>query len=355
MKSNEKIKVLMLSPFFYPHKGGVEKHVYDVSSELIKRNYEVAVLTCKHDNNLPTSSRVDGIDIYRFTPNTLPIIGMIITMFKLLKYIRLVFQSKVVHCHDYQMFIWFIFLRILFPSKKMFITFHGWEGDFPPNKLIVILRKISEKLTRGNICIGSFIEKWYNTKASIISYGGVSFNQNKTSPQYKSDILVLSRMSHDIPIQKYLDTFKIIKDVYSNNIEITFLGKGELEETVRLFSEENDLNISLKGFVDNPLDYINSTSIVIANGYLAILESASKRKPVFAIYQNELEQDRLSTFPFAKDFILLSNDPKDFAEQINTYLLDQDKSDFKFTELYNWTLKQTWINLTKKYITLWNQ
>ena len=46
-------------------------------------------------------------------------------------------------------------------SKKIHITFHGWEGDFPPKRKVIQLRWISEILTKQSIAIGDFIPKWY--------------------------------------------------------------------------------------------------------------------------------------------------------------------------------------------------
>ena len=39
------MKILFITPFFYPVKGGMEEHVLQISRELIKRNHEVIVYT----------------------------------------------------------------------------------------------------------------------------------------------------------------------------------------------------------------------------------------------------------------------------------------------------------------------
>ena len=61
--------------------------------------------------------------------------------------------------------------RFLCPTKKVYTTFHGYEGNSIPTKKAILMHKISEKLSNGNICIGDFLEKWYGTKATYISYG----------------------------------------------------------------------------------------------------------------------------------------------------------------------------------------
>jgi len=61
------MKILMLTPFFYPHTGGTEKYVRDLSVELVRSGHEVTIMAA----NLPFSKRgkkeevKDGIKIIR--------------------------------------------------------------------------------------------------------------------------------------------------------------------------------------------------------------------------------------------------------------------------------------------------
>lgn len=58
-----KLKVLMLSDYFYPHVGGgVEKVVYELSRRLVKMGCDVFVITLGNDCS---SYCVDGIKVYR--------------------------------------------------------------------------------------------------------------------------------------------------------------------------------------------------------------------------------------------------------------------------------------------------
>jgi len=344
----------MLSPYFYPHQGGVEKHVFNLSQQLIHKGYKITVLTTLHDSKLPRVSEIEEIKIFRFKPNKIYIVGMAITMFKFFKYIKLVYKSNIVHIHDYQLFIWFILIRLLFPFKKIYITFHGWEGECPPNTLIKFFRKISEILTRGNICIGEFIKKWYKTNADIVSYGAAE-NIKCKNILPKIDILVISRISNDIPILQYLDSFNILNNKLLNTIKIVFIGSGELENEVLSFAGDHNIDISLKGFVDNPSEYICSSSIIITNGYLAILESVLQKKPIFVISQNELEFDRLSQFPFSNNFMSISKNSIDLANNLYSYIKKSNNFKFTFTTVIEWAQNQTWERLANQYIELWNK
>lgn len=73
------MKIVMLSPYFYPHTGGTEKYVRDLSTALIQQGHEVTVIT----NNLPKAKnapahetlpegikviRLDAIDMFSYLP-----------------------------------------------------------------------------------------------------------------------------------------------------------------------------------------------------------------------------------------------------------------------------------------------
>jgi len=76
------MKIVMLSPYFYPHTGGTEKYVKDLSTALILKGHEVTVIT----NNLPRAKnapsqettpegvkviRLDALDMFYYLPVSL--------------------------------------------------------------------------------------------------------------------------------------------------------------------------------------------------------------------------------------------------------------------------------------------
>ena len=190
------MKILFLTRRFYPEIGGVEKHVYEVSRELIKRGNEVTILT-----EVPSATKVKSNNNYHLTDlsdiyginSKEPVKSVQNDIFKTGKIhiVRLNFgnqdwfqkfrvwatmftqsaairEADVIHCHD--VFFWYFPFRFLYPRKKVYTTFHGYETKFPPTIKAKLVRKISEKLSYGNICIGDFIKKWYGTKPDFVTY-----------------------------------------------------------------------------------------------------------------------------------------------------------------------------------------
>jgi len=59
-----KMKVCMLNPFFLPYQGGTEKHVWEVGRRLVKKGFEVTVLTTLLPGTAPREE-IDGIVVER--------------------------------------------------------------------------------------------------------------------------------------------------------------------------------------------------------------------------------------------------------------------------------------------------
>ena len=61
-------RIVQVSPWFYPHLGGVESHVMSLSRELAARGHEVTVVTARHTPSAPEHEMMDGFDILRVKP-----------------------------------------------------------------------------------------------------------------------------------------------------------------------------------------------------------------------------------------------------------------------------------------------
>ena len=62
------MKIIQVSPYFYPHLGGVESHVQSISKELVDRGHEVAIFTSKVPETAPDFENIDGMEITRIKP-----------------------------------------------------------------------------------------------------------------------------------------------------------------------------------------------------------------------------------------------------------------------------------------------
>ena len=62
------MKIIQVSPYFYPHLGGIESHVYTISKELVDRGHDVGVFTSKIPEDAKDTEDLDGIQVTRIKP-----------------------------------------------------------------------------------------------------------------------------------------------------------------------------------------------------------------------------------------------------------------------------------------------
>ena len=119
------MKILFFSRLFYPHIGGVEKHVFEVSKLLVKKGHEVTVITEQYSPELKLRKMIEGIEVFRIPKYK----EGKFKKFKIWKWTlnnnQLIKNADIVHCHD--VFFWYLPFRLLFPFKKVITTFHGHE------------------------------------------------------------------------------------------------------------------------------------------------------------------------------------------------------------------------------------
>lgn len=159
------MKIVFLCRLYYPHVGGVEKHVEKISN-ILSRKHQIKIITQKYEMNQKDYEKRDGIEIYRLPMGNKWVIWKWMKINKhLLKW------ADIIHVHD--VYFWIFPYRLRNWKSKTYITFHGYEGNNAPNIKQVFWHKVNAWLTRGNICIGDFHKKWYHVNPNIVSYGAV--------------------------------------------------------------------------------------------------------------------------------------------------------------------------------------
>lgn len=359
------MRIVFICAAFYPSIGGVETHVLALSRELIKRGHSVTVLTeskpeywqsnGKSDNEANklkstvesrhfTHSKLDQIDIYYFKFGQPSFFKKFRIWYTLLLNYKLILSTDVIHCHD--VFIWYLPFRFLLFQKKVFTTFHGYEGRFPPVEKSVQIRKMSEKLSYGNICVGDFIKRWYGTKPDYVVYGGTYPIQNSElvnkSEKSKLKILLIGRLAKDIGVQIYADSLKRLKHD-SFKFDFKACGEGELRYELEKYGD-------VLGFVKNTKEYIKKADIVMASSYLTMLSIMQLGKPIFAVYTNPLKHDYLFSSPFAK-YIYIYSSGKELARGIKSYKPNLRR----LKSAQNFANSQTWGKVADIYEELWKK
>ena len=354
--------ILFFARRFYPSIGGVEKHVLEVGKRLVQKGHRVIVITEyeKNTNNQnqqssSPSATIEGIEINRIKAGKEGKLKKFRIWFELLKHLKVISSSDVVHCHD--VFFWYLPFRFLFPFKKVYTTFHGYEGNKIPNKKAIFMHKLSEKLSYGNICVGDFLKKWYGTKPTFVTYGAVDLRKIKNEKENIKNtneilkIVFLGRLEEETGIMEYLKAFKEVSKKYKE-LRLVVLGDGSQAYKAKEYVKNNKLNVVFKGFVKNIDSEIDRASFVFTSRYLGILESLMSKKYVLAVYNNEIKRDYLQMTPFA-DFISISKNYNEIEDELNKYISNEKLKTLKINKGYAWVKNQTWDNMVNLYLKLW--
>ena len=349
------MNILFLTGSFYPQIGGVEKSVFYVSRELCRKGYNVSIVTINHDNSQNRESFQEGFTVYRIPPSIIPKTGIFWKWMWLLFHINIIWNADIIHFHDFDVLIkWFFPFRFMFPRKKYYITFHGFEG-FPIRYKHIFYRKISEMLTHGNICVGEFIKRWYRTKPDIIYYAGVDKNESAGSLVPGNSILFLGRLEKDTEIMNYLEALKIYYSTTQSKTIFKIVGDGSLKNKVLEFLDSNKIPYEFFGFQKEPNEYIRKAKAVLTSSYLSITESLAYGKIVIAFYSNNLKRDYLKCFPDNESLFFIVDDIKKAAKKIENVISQPDKFAEMSKKGVEYTKELTWSKVADKYISLYRK
>jgi len=331
------MRILFIQRLYSPHIGGVEKQSQELNKQLLKRGFEVSVITYWYDKSLREKENVDGVYVIRINYPKIKFLGLFFIWFELFKRIGEIKKSDIVHAHG--SFIWYWPFRFIFPKKPVYVTFHGWEGIYPipwKNKLI---RKIDALLAWKNITIHDYVEKYYGIKADKISYTAVDLPKRRGFKKNRRKLLYVGRLDVDTGLNLILQALD-----YVNDYDVDFCGDGPLKNKCKKYGK-------VHGFV-NPNPYLEEAFICLSPGVTSILEAFTYKCLVVTTYNNFLKRDYLLMTPFSK-WIKVGDTPKALAKLINYYLINPNESKSDVEKAYEWVKTQNWDNELKRYLDLW--
>jgi len=148
--------ILFLARRFYPQIGGVEKHVLEIGKRLVKQGHKVVVIAELEKNtngqnyhsvskSARLTGKVAGIEIFRINAGADDWFKKFRVWKQLWKLKRIIISADIIHCHD--VFFWYLPFRFLYPTKKVYTTFHGYEGNNIPNTKAKLMHKLAVSIS----------------------------------------------------------------------------------------------------------------------------------------------------------------------------------------------------------------
>lgn len=337
-------KVIFFTPHFLPKLGGVEKHVAKVSEVLINRDWNVEVVTVQESEDQPLNEKIKNISIIR-----IPLTSQV-NKFAVWKWVKKYFNTipttSIIHLHDVG---WWVLPQLIGNIKNNFyITFHGWEGNFPVRWQAKIHRLFISWLVKDSIHVGSFIQKYYWDRPKYIVYGGVDLPIQSTISSISNPLKVvfLGRLIRENSIESYIQVLTELAKLHIK-VEVTWVGDGEFRSLCEKWG-------NVTGMVENTRKYVQKADIVFSNSYLSILESQAQGKIVCSLYHHQLKKDYLETYPASEELVIADN-PESMAYEIKNLIENQEKFKSLSKKSARFGQSQTWNLVADVYEKLWQK
>ncbi|MEK7458665.1 MAG: glycosyltransferase family 4 protein [Patescibacteria group bacterium] len=344
-RSITKHKLLFLCRLFWPHIGGVETHVLQLSMELLKRGYEITIITEQHDSSLPLLEEQYGIHIFRIPQASLKNKWTIWTW--MYRHISLLMLSNIVHAHDVMWWYWPF--RFLFLNKSTYTTFHGYEGANEPHLGAILSRKMSEFLSRKTICIGDWMRKWYHTNPNAVSYGAATCSPASVFQVKPNSIVFIGRLSEDTGILVYIHAVQFLKGKFSLDI----FGEGPLKQEILKMIYDSPF-ITYQEETVSPEKELARHRYAFVSRYLAMIEAQQVGRFVFAQWDTAIKRDYLRSLPTA-DCIHIFHDPKDLVKGLEDIQKHPEKEKRFIKKAQTWAVHQRWSKAADMYEELWEK
>ncbi len=243
-----KLKILVVSKYFEPFKGGVETVVLEVCRRLVKKGYEVTVIASNHEKAFKTTvEKIEGIKVVRtptwFRFGNAPISPGVFTAVLKEDY-------DVLHLHSPNSFSNpLAFLANLFKKKPIIVTYHS---DIIPHSIIMKVFKPIYENTFKRIILNSakvimptspqYVEisdtlPKYRKKIMVVP-NGISLKEFKPSKKRKNNtILFLGRLIYYKGLDVLLEAMKKVVEEVPDAV-LLIAGSGELEGELKKKAKE---------------------------------------------------------------------------------------------------------------------
>jgi glycosyltransferase involved in cell wall biosynthesis len=334
--------IVFITPSSEPAIGGVERHLSSIIPLLERRGHIVHLFTPSLPEQYSGQERRYALDPSR---------QVIRQWFRLWRHRHILLDADVVHCHDYGAFLWYLPFRFLWWRKPTYITFHGWEGRFPPDLQTIWLRRLAERLADGSIAVGAFIGRWYGQRPDFVTYGGVTPFECENTRRARRAVFV-GGLREDTGIRTYLAAAMPL--LRSGELEVLdIVGDGPLLPELTELVAPLRARVCFHGFRADVSQFLCRARIACVSSYLAMLESLQAGAAVIATYEHALKRDYLLDSPFA-EHIDACETPSKVRSAMRRALAKQG-SRYRRDRAREFALTQTWERVAEVYEALWRK
>ena len=376
------MKIVKLTSFFHPVKGGMENHLYYEGLELLKLGHSVTVLTSdftRSERIKEKRANVDGMEVRRIL--TWFRFGNFTPIFHILRFAKEIFglDYDILHIHSYRQFHNLGVFMAKLRGKKVILSTHWPEypkeirGSFLHlmTKLIdytigPVILKFADALVVQTEAEKQWLINKFNieeTKIAIIPPGLHNFYLDKRSKtefrkqhkiKEKYIVLAIGRLHKS----KGLDKLIWIANKFENT-KFVFIGpdhghRAELEKFVKELKVENKILFAGEVTEEEKLNALASCDVlVMPSDYeafgISLIEAMAQGKPVIAN-----NSGGMPSVVGNRGYVF--NDLNELSSQLKLLLADKNLRERLGKEGKKYAETLVWVELTKKlenlYMTL---
>lgn len=237
-------KILVATPFFYPHMGGSEQYLEDLSIKLLQKHSDLEIdILCYNTDKAKSTEEYKGLTIHRIPClSILPDKFSIPNPFALVNFFNTHKDYDLI-CASTRFFdlSWWALLYAKLISKKIVLIDHCAGTPAHSNSLINHIVKLIDTIT-GSLTLRfydkifavskatkSFLKRKFGIKSEVM-YGGVNsaFSNINKAKNSRIQIIYAGRM---IPQKGILELFNIASNM--PQIDFVLAGPGELVEELK--------------------------------------------------------------------------------------------------------------------------
>lgn len=356
--------IAVFASYFHPHKGGMEKYVYEIYRRLAVKGVEVDIITC-NTNNAPAEEIYEGMNIYRFDcwdalGKTYPIPKINNKFFKIIRKMNITSYSFVNTQTRFFIIslVGFIYGKIR--GIKVIHTEHGTRHTFFTNPIFNLLSKIYDytigflivRFADYNIAIsaasGEF-SKHLGAKDYSIAYNGIDMEKFKKRdtdlkgrlgvPEDYKIIAFIGRLIEAKGVQDLITAFKEVKN--KAKVKLLIVGSGNYKnQLMKIAVEDKDILFLGEKNEEEIVDLLNITDIFVNPSYseglpTSVLEAAACGCAIIATDVGGTKEILNECYEAS---LIQSGDINSLNKKINEFLISNIKTVDKTLskKLFNW-------------------
>jgi hypothetical protein len=189
-----------------------------------------------------------------------------------------------------------------------------------------------------------------------VTYGGVDASAFRhyrpATPKEPLKLAYIGRLEPDTGLLALFASLESLDDV---PLVVSFFGEGSLKAAATVLSGRVSGKISVR--VGPPTSDVHSVlashDVILASGYLTILEALNARRFVVAFYDNPLRRDYLAMHP-AAEAMWRCGGAEDFTASLRELRsMRTDELHARYQTAWDWASEQDWGRVAGQYVDLW--